>query len=168
MTLPHRPALVSIVFIATIAASCGDTPGDSGDDDDDAVAADATPSSTPDAALSSTADAAPHADAAPTPDGPLPACLNDADQSIPIEEIDAAANTCGNRCILDSTPNCVRDCMIEEIGVTEPCAACYDAMVACMVSNCALQCIDDTSEACETCRLANCAEPFTECSGLEG
>ncbi len=95
------------------------------------------------------------------------ACLNPADEAIlDTGAVDGATTDCGNGCVFDSTPNCVRDCLVTATGLSEECAACYDGLVNCMIANCAIQCIDSESADCETCRLDNCATPFTECSGL--
>ena len=66
--------------------------------------------------------------------------------------------------------NCQQGIIEDKTGapLTEPCAACYGASVACSSANCAAFCgSNPDAPACNDCRCrSNCTPGFVECSGL--
>ena len=101
----------------------------------------------------------------PPPDG---ACTGDADMEI-LENTDVqgAATGCAFQCMQDPDMEaCTRACIIEQTGLTEPCAQCFAALIACIGANCLMVCLDPNNPECGPCTDQHCSAAFLECSGL--
>lgn len=63
---------------------------------------------------------------------------------------------------------CTADCIVEELGTTPECSACYGASGACSAENCLTECISDgDAPECVQCQFENgCTPAFFACSGL--
>ena len=112
-----------------------------------------------------------------TVEPPVGACLNADDGAILGADggaaAKAAATDCALACIAEpDVPGiiaCANPCVIEDTGLTEDCAGCYTAIIACTFVNCLGLCAaDPSSEACVTCQTeAGCYTDFYACTGLE-
>ena len=96
------------------------------------------------------------------------ACLNTSDLSAleTAPDIEATIGGCVAPCMLEGEA-CYTTCVKDALGLTDPCAACFGAVMQCTATNCMIPCgLDSGGEACTTCRDDNCSEAFEECSGL--
>ena len=101
------------------------------------------------------------------------ACTNDADLGILATDrpnVEAKAQECGLGCLNDTDPvACSVPCITEVYALTDECAACYGATIACTIERCVAECIaDPAAEPCTTCQVEKgCIDEFLTCSGLE-
>ena len=96
------------------------------------------------------------------------ACTNASDLAVfeaRSSEIETVIGNCVTPCILTGE-TCYTECVRDELGLTDECAACFGAIMQCTATNCMFQCMDATNPECETCRDTNCSPAFEECSGL--
>jgi hypothetical protein len=81
-----------------------------------------------------------------------------------------AAGTCGQTCLTSGNTDeaCPKDCLLEEIEISDECGTCYAEAAVCGIMSCAAECIaDPEAEECQTCLMeSGCREAFNECSGL--
>jgi hypothetical protein len=54
---------------------------------------------------------------------------------------------------------------ITALGLSAPCATCFDQDVHCTIMHCIGQCAGGNSPQCTMCRMTNCDAAFTACSG---
>jgi hypothetical protein len=82
------------------------------------------------------------------------------------------AGVCGQDCLLSGNTDeaCPRDCLLEELEMSEECGGCYADAAVCGIMMCAAACIDDPeAEICQDCLIeSGCREAFSTCSGLSG
>jgi len=118
-----------------------------------------------DMAMPSEDIATPGKPAMPTPEG-KGGCDNQTDIELLYawEDINGVMMTCAIQCAGDEA--CATTCVEDASGISEPCAGCFGAMIACTLEKCFLKCLDAESEACTTCQDAECLGPFEECAGL--
>ncbi|HYB99034.1 MAG TPA: hypothetical protein VEC57_07835 [Candidatus Limnocylindrales bacterium] len=92
------------------------------------------------------------------------ACLNEADELVRSSvNLDAEAESSGVSC--SGGASCISDHM-ESVGLSPACADCYGGTGSCAASNCAFQCLSDSSSSgCRSCVASNCAQEFEVCSG---
>ena len=73
---------------------------------------------------------------------------------------------CAFSCIFSfNQDQCLLDCLSQDILVSEGCLACSVAQINCVTDNCALQCINANSQACQDCIEQNCMPNYFECIG---
>jgi len=60
----------------------------------------------------------------------------------------------------------ITQCLITATAVSEKCASCHAALMACVFSICDTECETGPTPDCEECTTAQCGPPFQECSGL--
>ena len=99
------------------------------------------------------------------------ACLNADDlATIETQDVQGVATTAGTECLFAGDPAaCATEKIVDQTGLSEPCADCYSGVFVCSISNCLAQCVppNEASLACQECVAESCASVFTECSGLE-
>ena len=114
------------------------------------------------------------ADTGPTDTGPLDsgntaagACVNPADTAIiAAKDVETIAKDCFIKNLSDPAKG--KTCIVDQTGISDPCASCFQGVGACGASKCVLQCIADSgSKACNDCLNANCYPVFKTCSGLD-
>ena len=80
--------------------------------------------------------------------------------------LESKIQTCAFSC-LGQGASCAATCIENETELSTACSACFGEVIACTISNCALQCIDASSAGCTTCRDTNCTPAFEACAGIE-
>ena len=95
------------------------------------------------------------------------ACDNDADRAtlLELENINGLIQGCALNCVGEEA--CSKNCVVEDMGVSEGCGACFAGTISCTMKNCLLKCMDSERSGCLTCQEANCFGPFEVCAGLE-
>jgi len=95
------------------------------------------------------------------------ACTNDADQAVLDDDtLENSMQGCITQCI-GKPVTCLTNCIVDETGLSEECAACFAESVACAMEHCADVCIGNPgSPECKQCRLENCGPALQECSCL--
>ena len=82
--------------------------------------------------------------------------------------LEDAIKDCGTPCFFDGDKQgCIRACIVDDIGLSVPCADCYAASGACGMAYCVSECIDGGADCIECLELNGCQDDFTACSGLE-
>lgn len=94
------------------------------------------------------------------------ACVNVADQAIVNAGLNTAAEACGRRCFSSQTPECHRDCIASQTGLSLACSACWGETIHCTASRCLPQCLAPDGAECTNCSEENCTPAFRSCSGL--
>ena len=94
------------------------------------------------------------------------ACTNAADLAITMsKDVAKITGDCATAS-LGAEP-ATKTCIKTGTGLSDTCVTCFDATVACVVSNCLLQCsANSASQPCTDCRAAKCDPAFVMCSGL--
>lgn len=98
-------------------------------------------------------------------------CVNDTDCPFIDENVlrptakDCLLNSCLNA---SDQASCTADCLVDELGATPECAACYGISGACSSENCLSECFADIyAPECIDCQAENgCTQSFFACSGL--
>lgn len=80
--------------------------------------------------------------------------------------LESKIQTCAFSC-LGQGAACAATCIERETALSTGCSACFGEIIACTISNCALQCLDASSQGCTTCRDTNCTPAFEACAGIE-
>lgn len=99
------------------------------------------------------------------------ACENDGDMSIILEDdnFDPAmlqAIVCATD-LCFSVEVCINNCLVSELGLSAPCAACYGAVGVCSYFQCQNACaMDSSSVQCVTCVASSCLKDLEDCTGL--
>jgi hypothetical protein len=108
-------------------------------------------------------------DVADTADASAGACDNGTDSATfaSIQStLEAKIQTCAFEC-LGQGATCAATCVQRETALSAACSACFGEVIACTITNCALQCLDANSQGCTTCRDTNCTPAFEACAGIE-
>lgn len=80
-----------------------------------------------------------------------------------------AAQTCGKEeCLQSEDEDCAQECITRDLDMSDECATCYGAFVACTIEKCVLDCIaDPDATVCSDCQEEQgCRSEFNTCSGL--
>ncbi len=96
------------------------------------------------------------------------ACDNTADNTTLASvqaTLEAKIQTCAFEC-LGQGAGCATTCIQRETALSSGCATCFGEVIACTISNCALQCLDASSAGCTTCRDDKCTPAFETCAGI--
>ncbi len=97
-------------------------------------------------------------------------CENDTDcPKVESGEARMSAQSCGLGCLQSADQEmCAVECIVDDVAISEGCAACYAAAVKCAADHCLAQCASDpTSQACSDCQAEEgCRSAFDTCSGL--
>lgn len=140
--------------------------------EDDTAAEVTTDTSVPDTGTPDTADTTQEViedTAAPDTDTSAGACDNqtDFDTLASVQStLESKIQTCAFSC-LGQGASCAATCIERETDLSTACSACFGEIIACTITNCALQCIDASSQGCTTCRDTNCTPAFEACAGIE-
>ena len=106
-------------------------------------------------------------DPPPDPEG----CLGEGDLAILTGDTDVTtiAGELALECLLaDDLAACVADGVAEQTGLTDGCAGCYGALMACAADLCLDECVNEPGGPdCSSCVEANCNDDFIACSGLD-
>jgi hypothetical protein len=97
---------------------------------------------------------------------PTDACINVDDLPIVCDETFAdEVGMCGSASGGD--PEQTATCLVENTSVSAPCADCFAALTACIVTNCFDECTTDpSSQACADCQTINgCDASQDACAG---
>jgi hypothetical protein len=80
------------------------------------------------------------------------------------------AGQCGVDCKGNSlVESCTAGCIRRMLALSEGCAGCYAAVVACVSRECSEPCATPASLACTECQIEKgCRVRFFDCSGLTG
>lgn len=139
----------------------------------DDTTAEVTPdTSMPDTGTPDTADTSPEVvedTAAPETDASAGACDNTGDFNTLAglqSTLESKIQTCAFSC-LGQGASCAATCIERETSLSTGCSACFGEIIACTITNCALQCLDASSQGCTTCRDTNCTPAFEACAGIE-
>jgi len=57
-------------------------------------------------------------------------------------------------------------CLVEEMGVTQACAGCFDGFIVCLAEMCADNCQNGHTDECEGCAIPMCGPGLNDCAGL--
>jgi len=97
------------------------------------------------------------------------ACNNTGDIS-KVKNRDTTKETqeqCGKQCMLDGDiGTCVGQCMTNQLGISDGCAACFGQEAACTKQHCALRCLNPSSDRCVQCSMQYCAADLATCGGI--
>ncbi len=101
------------------------------------------------------------------------ACLDDLGILAGIEDIAAlVTQQCllGTRaCAVMEVPQCVAECLEEEVGLPQDCGVCVGLVTNCILRDCIGDCTNPESPACDTCvaeATPACNEVFEPCGGF--
>ena len=133
--------------------------------EDAAVTEDTTPAE--DVATEEDASVVIFDDGFTVPAGELAACDNENDILILADgqaDLTETMKDCALSCLGEEA--CAKECVIKELGVSNDCAGCFGANIACTMKNCALHCMDPNNDKCAECQEENCNADFNECAGL--
>ena len=100
------------------------------------------------------------------------ACINDQDEAVLAESDPRDATTnCAFGCIMqpdDQKQQCFRECLQEEMDLTDGCADCFADITLCVFDSCLPGCMNPEGAECVACmEEAGCNAAFAECSGLD-
>lgn len=150
-----------------------DTTADTTPEVEDDTTAEVTPdTNVPDTTTPDTADTTPEVvedTAVPETDTSAGACDNNTDFTTLAglqSTLESKIQTCAFSC-LGQGAACAATCIERETSLSTGCSACFGEIIACTISNCALQCLDASSQGCTTCRDTNCTPAFEACAGIE-
>ena len=97
-------------------------------------------------------------------------CQNEGDcPAVQSGEARMAAGVCGSgECLGAADSGCAITCIQRTVDVSDECADCYGAAVACTAKKCLDKCLGNTEgDACKACQVEmGCREAFNTCSGL--
>jgi len=79
--------------------------------------------------------------------------------------LETKIETCAFEC-LGQGAACSTTCIQRETSLSSGCATCFGEVIACTITNCALQCLNASSAGCTTCRDTNCTPAFETCAGI--
>jgi len=100
------------------------------------------------------------------------ACQNEGDcAAVQSGAARMAAGVCGQgECLGAADSNCAITCIQKTVDVSDECADCYGAIVACTAANCFNRCVGKSeADDCKACQVEmGCRETFNTCSGLPG
>jgi len=71
---------------------------------------------------------------------------------------------CAAQCAAEA--KCTAACLVNTIGLTPGCAACWAADVVCTAQNCFGPCLRPSSKACEECSIKYCQAALLKCGGV--
>lgn len=154
------------------ADTTADTTDTSPEVEEDTTAEVTPDTGAPDTGSPDTADTTPEViedTAAPETDTSAGACDNqtDFDTLASVQStLESKIQTCAFSC-LGQGASCAATCIERETDLSTACSACFGEIIACTITNCALQCIDASSQNCTTCRDTNCTPAFEACAGIE-
>ncbi|MCB9665311.1 MAG: hypothetical protein H6732_14465 [Alphaproteobacteria bacterium] len=81
--------------------------------------------------------------------------------------IGSVSQTCALQCATSGMiRSCVATCVANELGISQGCADCFGVYTTCIVGQCALACLNPTSQGCVTCRTNKCDPAFETCAGI--
>ena len=87
--------------------------------------------------------------------------------SCPRRAAQSTIQSCLIGCALNPTPVlCANDCVVERVGLSAECAACWGAMGSCTLAQCALPCLLPNSAACAACSEQNCFPATVTCTSI--
>ena len=74
--------------------------------------------------------------------------------------------SCMLKCIV-SGMECVDECVVQKIGLSAKCAACWGQEGTCVEAHCAVLCLKDSKgEPCLQCTNEHCMPALEQCTGL--
>ena len=135
----------------------------------DASNADATADATIDQAVDATVDQAIDGTIDSTVDAITGDCINASDEIVlrPVDLQDAINTGTGCGQMFPNNRPGLLQCIAVEVPVSAMCLDCFADIVTCTISLCQTPCMSPLSQACTSCRAANCNGDFKACSGLE-
>ena len=90
--------------------------------------------------------------------------LDDMNALFALEDINGVMRDCAIDCMGKS--ECAADCVEDASGVSAGCADCFAGSISCTMDHCIFNCMDATSEKCQTCQEEHCTDDFVVCAGL--
>jgi hypothetical protein len=91
------------------------------------------------------------------------ACTNTSDEAVTSGS--TFSDDLGNCAMSHFAEPGLMNCIVG-LGLSSPCAGCFDTEVHCTANHCALQCAGGDSPQCTMCRATNCDPAFSMCAGF--
>ena len=95
------------------------------------------------------------------------ACENPGDMSVNFFEAAIVGQVCTSSCEWQpKNPACLSECLVDALGLSDPCVGCYTDFLSCSTVICEAECSGGFGPECGQCAMLFCGLGFEACAGI--